>query len=53
MWGLKIETKPVVLDALRLIENGLTKYTEKITGSISTSELQKKKSLLGTAHVLG
>lgn len=52
MWGLKIETKPVVLDALGLIENGLTKYTEKITGSISTSELQKK-SPLGTAHVLG
>ena len=52
MWGMKTETIPVVIGVLGLIKKGLQKHTEKIPGAINISELQKKKTLLETGHIL-
>ena len=51
MWGMRMETIPVIIGALGAIKKGLETYLGRIPGQISISELQKI-TLLGTAHIL-
>ena len=51
MWDIKTETIPVEVGVLELIKKGLDKVTSRISGNISTNEIQKV-TLLGTAHIL-
>ncbi|XP_078357225.1 uncharacterized protein LOC144642106 [Oculina patagonica] len=51
IWGMRMETIPVIIGALGAIKKGLESYIGRIPGQISISELQKI-TLLGTAHIL-
>ena len=51
MWGLKITTVPVVMEALGTIKEDMENYSNKIPGNINIHELQKI-TLLSTAHLL-
>jgi len=51
MWGMRMETIPVIVGALGAIKKGLETYLGRIPGQLSVSELQKI-TLLGTAHIL-
>ena len=51
MWGMRMETIPVIIGALGAIKKGLETYLARIPGQISISELQKI-TLLCTAHIL-
>ena len=47
MWGIRTETVPIIIEALRAIK----KKTGIIPGQINISDLQKI-TLLGTSHIL-
>ena len=51
MWGMRTETIPVIIGALRAIKKGRETYLGRIPGQLSISELQKI-TLLGAAHIL-
>ena len=50
MWGMRTETVPIIVGALRLRE-GMDQNLGKILGASNINDLQKI-ILLGTAHIL-
>ena len=51
MWGMRTETVPIIVGALRLIREGMDQNLGKIPGASNINDLQKI-ILLGTAHIL-
>ena len=51
MWGMRTETVPIIVGALRLIREGMDQNLGKIPGASNINELQKI-ILSGTAHIL-
>ena len=51
MWGMRTETVPIIVGALRLIREGMDQNLGKILGASNINDLQKI-ILLGTAHIL-
>ena len=51
VWGMRTETVPIIVGALRLIREGMDQNLGKIPGASNINDLQKI-ILLGTAHIL-
>ena len=51
MWGMRTETVPIIVGALRLIREGMDQNLGKIPGASNINDLQKI-IILGTAHIL-
>ena len=51
MWGMRTETVPIIVGALRLIREGMDQNLGKIPGASNINELQKI-ILLRTAHIV-
>ena len=51
MWGMRKETVPIIVGALRLIREGMDQNLGKIPGASNINDLQKI-IILGTAHIL-
>jgi hypothetical protein len=52
MWNVKAKMIPVIIEAIGTTSTSFTQYLNNIPGKYEIKELQKKRSILGTAHIL-
>ena len=52
MWNVKTRVIPVIIGATGTISKSFGKYVSDIPGNHYVKELQQKKTILGTAHIL-
>jgi len=52
MWNIKAKVTPVITGATGTTSKSFTQYLSNILGKYEIKELQKKTSILGTAHIL-